>query len=547
MKRLKMILSLLLVISMLVGCSNKKADAGNDNAGGTTASNSTFVMQVNSDLISLDSSIATDGTSFTAISLMVDGLTEIDENSVVQPDLAESWDISEDGLVYTFHLVKDAKWSNGEPVTAHDFVFALQHLADPNTASEYNFILDSIHLVNAAEVISGEKPVEELGVKALDDYTLELTLSLPCGFLLSLMAFPSFFPINQKFYEQHGDQYATSKDSVLANGPYVLKDWVPGNSFSFVKNENYFKPEAQEGIVDNFEFKYIQDIQSAMLEYQSGNIDSVLLTGELVDAYKNEPGYKTKLAGYLWYLSINRLVPTLDNNDLLLAIGYSIDRDTIANNVLKNGAVAAEGFIPIGLAHSPDGTEYRQDAGKLTEYNPEKALEYYEKAKAALGGDPTITLLFEDSDESKNVAEFIQSNLETNLPGITVKLDSKPKKTRLELMTKNEFEIGLTRWGPDYGDPQTYMELLLPINTKNRYKSEKVISLVESAVRGELANDLQARWDAFKEAEKIAVTEDVGVIPVYQSGGAMVVNPKVSGISYHVAGLDNYRHVKKAE
>lgn len=542
MKKLKYFTVLALVIALVAGCSSKPADGG-ATGGTSTEGKSKVVVATDTDLSTMDHNIATDGTSFIAQTLVFSGLTELDENNMPIPEMAESWDINEDGTVYTFHLA-DAKWSNGTPVTANDFVYGWHRLIDQATASEYAFILSTITLKNADAVAAGELPLDELGVKALDDKTLEVTLDAPCDFLLGLLAFPSFFPLNQEFYEAQGDQYSLSPSNMIYNGPYVMTSWTPGNSYSFAKNPEYFKADTID--VEEIDFKFIQDTQSAMLEYQSGNLDVVKLSGEMVDAYKDQEGFTNRLQGYLWYLSLNFDVPELANDDLRQAIMYAVDRETIATNVLKDGSVAADGIIPIELSTGPDGKEYRDTAGKITNYDPAKAKEYYDKAKAALGKDVSIELLFEDTEASKAVAEYVQNNLETNCPGMTVTLNSKPKKTRLQMMQNGEYQMALHRWGPDYADPQTYLDLFLvgASNNYGKYENQKYQDLMLEATQGESARDSQARWNLLVEAEKVLVQEDAGVIPVYQNGGAMMIKPNVSGVEFHSAGVDSYRHMK---
>ena len=543
MKKSKILIVIGLVLALLVGCSGgSQTDTTTTDT--TAGGSKKAVIQTDVDLSTMNHMIATDGTSFIAIMLTMDGLVELDANGVPYPDIAKSWDISEDGLVYTFHLDENAKWNDASAVTANDFVFGWQTLANPETASEYNYLVQTLNIVNADAVVNGEKPVEELGVKAVDDVTFEVTLTTPSSFLVSLMAFPNFFPLKQEFYEAQGDAYSTDPTKLLANGPYVLDSWTSGNNFTFQKNVNYWKEN--DSNVDTIEFKFIQDTQSAMLEYQAGNIDVVKLSGEMVEAYKGEPGYTERLQGYLWYLDINRLQERLTNENLLNAISFAIDRKTIAENVLKDGSIEANGFIPVGLASSPDGKDFRDVAEDLTSYDPAKAAEFYELAKAELGGDVSLDLLFEDSEASKAVAEYIQSNLETNLPGITITLNSKPKKTRLELRRNNEFDLVLHRWGPDYQDPQTYLDLY-SAGVSDRYVNQKYEDLILSATKGELSTDPQGRWDAMLELERILVTETIGAIPIYQNGGGMMINPKLTGIMFQVGGVDNYRHMVIAE
>lgn len=544
MKKLKLFVVLAIVAALIAGCSSKPTDSGNGTGGTDPAAGTKVVVATDTDLSTMDHHIATDGTSFIAQTMAFSGLTELDAKNMPIPELATSWEISDDGTVYTFHLA-DANWSNGTLVTAKDFVYGWQRLINQDTASEYAFILSTVKMKNADAIAAGEMPIEELGVKAIDDKTLEVTLDAPCDFFLGLLAFPSFFPLNQEFYEAQGDQYALTPANMVYNGPYTMTQWTSGSGYSFAKNDQYFK--ADTIVTDEVEFKFIQDTQTAMLEYQSGNLDVVKLNGEMVDAYKDQEGFTNRLTGYLWYLSLNYQVPEIANDNLRQALAFAVDRETIAVSVLKDGSVAAEGIIPIELATGPDGVDYRVTSGKQVSFDPAKAQEFYDKAKAELGKDISIELLFEDTEASKSVAEYIQNNLETNCKGMTVTLNSKPKKTRLQMMQNGEYQIGLHRWGPDYADPQTYFDLFLVggANNYGKYDSQAYQDLVLEATVGESAKDSEARWDLLVQAEKVLVAEDAGVVPVYQNGGAMMIQPTVSGIEFHSAGVDSYRHMTK--
>lgn len=540
---LKKPLVLAMAGTMLVGCGS----SANGSAAGTTGGGSTVTVAMDADLNTMDYELATDGNSFIMQSMCVSGLAMLDADGQPQPDLAEKWDVSEDGKTYTFHLRDGIKWSNGEPVTANDFVYGWQRLVDPATASEYNFIVSTIGVENADEVIAGEKPVTDLGVEATDDSTFVVHLTQPCGFLLGLMAFPSFFPLNKDFYESKGDQFGVGDvGDLLYCGPYTMTDWKAGNQYTFTKNDDYWDADAVD--TDTVTFKFLQDTQSAMLEFQQGNIDVVKLASEQVDAYKNEEGFTTRLTGYAWRLDFNFEAEKINNEDLRKAISLAIDRNSLADDVLKDGSIAAKGFIPEQFAYGPDGKDYRETAGDLvdTDANADDAAAAYEKAKAALGGDVTIDLLYEDSEACKAVAENLQQQLQTALPGLTVTMNCKPKKTRLELSTSHQYEVMLTRWGPDYADPQTYLDLFRSTRAgyTGTYVNDEYNALLDKAFFGEDAADADKRWADMVEAEKMLVN-DYGTIPLYQNGGAMMINPKVTGIEFHSGGVDSYRFVKK--
>lgn len=254
----------------------------------------TVTVTAATDVLSWDSCVATDGTSFIAQIMMVSGLTKLDENGNVLLDLAESYDVSEDGTVYTFKIKDGAKWSNGTDVTADDFVFAWNRLVNPDTASEYDWWLETLSIDS---------------YQALDAKTLEVTLSRPSGIFLQGLAFPSAFPINEAFFTECGDLFATDAEHLLACGPYVLDSWTPGYGYEFSKNADYVDAAAYAASANKVVFRVLEDTQTALMEYQQGLVDTVTLAGEQVSANKDVDGFMQKLQGYLFYLQIN-----IDNN-----------------------------------------------------------------------------------------------------------------------------------------------------------------------------------------------------------------------------------------
>ena len=499
------------------------------------------------ELASMDQHIATDGLSFEVIAATIEGLYTVDVDGNAIPAIAESYDLSEDGLTYTFHLREEAKWSNGDPVTSNDFVYAWRRLVDPNTASEYAFIMDVAGVENAASVNSGDASLEELGVKAVDDYTLEVNLALPVPYFLQLMAFPSFFPLNESFVTEKGDDYAQSPDGLLANGPFKMTEWTQGHSFKVEKNDSYYDKENVK--LDGIEYKIMKDAQTAALEFDSGNMDIVRLTGEIVDLYKDNDAFTLIHEGYLWYIAPNEEVPELQNVNLRQALGRAVNKEQLTETVLNDGSTVADFIVPVSLATGPDGKDFREtSANDYMTYDVAVAGEYWEKAKQELGIDSlTLELLFEDTDALKKCAEFIQSELQTNLPGLTIELKSQPKKNRLELMRAGDYQLGITRWGPDYADPTTYLDMFITGNANNypNYSNADYDALMERIGKGDLVYDAEARWEAMKEAEELLIAQDAASLPMYQQGNTYLINPKVSGIETHSVGVPFiYKNVK---
>ena len=491
------------------------------------------------ELASMDQHIATDGLSFEVIAATIEGLYTLDADGNAIPAIAKSYDVSEDGLVYTFHLREDAKWSNGEPVTANDFVYAWRRLVDPNTASEYAFFMDVAGVVNAASVNAGEASLEELGVNAVDDYTLEVTLALPVPFFLQLMTFPSFFPMNEAFVTEKGADYAQTPEGLLANGPFKMTEWTQGHSFKVEKNDSYYDKDNVN--IDGIEYKIMKDAQTAALEFESGNLDVVRLTGEIVDLYKENEAFTLIHEGYLWYIAPNEEVEELQNVNLRQALGRAVNKEQLTETVLNDGSTVANFIVPVTLATGPDGKDFREtSANDYMTYDVEVAQEYWEKAKAELGIETlTLELLFEDTDSMKKCAEFIQSELKTNLPGLTIELKSQPKKNRLELMRAGDYQLGITRWGPDYADPTTYLDMFITGSSNNypNYSNEEYDALMNRIGKGDLVYDIEARWEAMKEAEELLIARDAAALPMYQQGNTYLIDQQVKGIETHSVGV----------
>ncbi|MBQ1322203.1 MAG: peptide ABC transporter substrate-binding protein [Erysipelotrichaceae bacterium] len=541
---MKKLLSLLMIMLLLVGCSGGN-NGGGDAAPADGGSDAVTVvtLQAPTPLISMDPVVVTDGTSFSALTMCFSGLMSLDADGNPVPDAAESFTVSDDGTLYTFKLRDGAVWSNGDPVTANDFVYAWDRMRSEESAADYAFLWD----ICAVE-----------SYKAVDDLTFEVKLSSPSGFFLGLTAFPSMFPINAKVAQEKGDQYALSTGDMVYNGPYTMTGWTAGYSFEFEQNPTYWDAaNFDANYAKKVIFREITDTQTALMEYESGNLDTVSLSGEQVDANSSAPGFVNRLAGYMYYLTINMGnnhhnrtgAADLSNANIRKAISFAIDREEIAR-VLNDGSVAAGGIVPIDLAANPaTGADFREDQGYIVSYDEAKAKDFYAKGVAELGHDVTFDLLY-GSDEGDSIikaAEQVQSYLEA--VGFTVNLNPKPKKERLDLAgtaDDHDYDVMLTRWGPDYADPQTYMDLFLTESVDYNdggYSSEVYDSLVHDAEFGAGVSDANMRWSLFLEAEKQLIVEDAAVVPVFQAGGAMIISPKISGIEFHSAAVDSYRHI----
>ena len=544
-------------VSALSACgssSTAASTAASSAASGAAATSSSALnIMLETPVQSLDPQVATDGTSFEVIADYTDGLMQMDADGAAIPACAESYEVSEDGKTYTFHIRQDANWANGDPVTAQDFVFGWQRAVDPNTASEYSYMLSDIgQVVNAAEIIAGEKDVTELGATAVDDKTLEVQLVVPVSYFLSLMYFPTFYPVNQKFYESCADTFGTSPETTLSNGAFVLTSYEPAaTAFTLEKNESYY--DADKVQLPGLNYQVIQDSQQALMSYQTGALDITLVNGEQVDQVKDDPAFDSRGAGYLWYISPNMGgVPELANQNLRLAMAFALDRESICSDVLKDGSEATFTAVPPQFATGPDGSDFSADQTKFADscaYDPDKAASYFETAKQELGADSFAFDMVVDSDDApQKVAQVVKEQLETTLPGLTINLVVEPKKQRVEDMQNGTFELGLTRWGPDYADPMTYLSMWTSGNSNNYglWSNADYDAIIEECSTGDLCTDPEGRWAAMYDAEKIVMDEAV-IYPLYTQCNAQMINPNVTGIEFHPVALNRvYKNAVKA-
>ncbi len=569
MKRAKAVVALLMASAMLLGMTGCGSSDGNAVNTGTsagdsaqadgsdvsgTASSSDLNIMLETPVESLDPQLATDGTSFEVIADYTDGLMQMDADGQAVEAVAERYEVSEDGLTYTFHIREDAVWSNGTPVTAADFVFAWQRAVDPAVASEYAYMLSDIgQIKNAAEIIAGEKDKSELGVTALDDSTLQVELNVPVSYFLSLMYFPTFYPVNEAFFNSCADTFATSPETTLSNGAFLLDAYEPAaTTFHLTKNEDYYNADNVK--LAGLNYQVIQDSQQALMSYQTGALDTTLVNGEQVDQVKDDPEFKTIGAGYLWYVSPNiAAVPELANLNVRLAFTMAINREAITGDVLKDGSLPTYTAVPMQFAAGPDGSDYSADQSRYSDvcaYDAAKAAEYWNAGLAELGiAELTLDMVVDADDAPQKVAQVLKEQWETTLPGLTVNLVVEPKKQRVEDMQNGNFQLGLTRWGPDYADPMTYLGMWITDNSNNYglWSNAEYDAIIDECTTGDLCTDAKGRWARLYDAEKL-VMDDAVIFPLYTQCNAEMLSSKVTGIEFHPVALNRvYKNAVKTE
>ena len=511
-------------------------------------------VMLSTNVMSLDTNLATDGESFEVIADCIDGLMQMDADGAAIPAIAESYDLSEDGKTYTFHL-RDAKWQNGDPVTANDFVFAWRRICQE--AGEYAYLFDtSVGCVKNADAIiyEGADPTT-LGVSAPDEKTFVVELEVPVSFFPSLMYFPTFYPINEAFYNScEAGTYGTSPETFLSNGAFVLESYTPGTAnLSVKKNADYW--DADRVKLAGIKYQVVGSSDNALTAFKTGALDVVTISGNQVASAQKDAKLSENLtvtgAGYLWYLTFSQTENNaeggkLANTNLRLAISNSIDREALVEDYVMDGSLDTYTAVPPQFAASATtGEDFSADQEKFADvcgYNPEKALEYYNAAIEELGTDTfTFTMIYgnNEGDEVAKVAQAIKSQVEENLPGLTINLQPMTKAERIDKMQNDNFDVALTRWGPDYADPMTYLDMWITDNSNNYgfWSNEQYDAIIADCTTGAHISDYDARWAAMYDAETLVMNEAV-IAPLYTKANANLLTAGVSGIEFHPVALN---------
>ncbi|WP_408607128.1 peptide ABC transporter substrate-binding protein [Halobacillus mangrovi] len=522
---------LVLVLSACSGGdSGTSSESGGEGSGDSSAKQE-ITVTAKSEIPSMDPSLITDSVGFQWAGETLEGLYRLDENSNLTEGMAKEGTVSDDGLTWTFKL-RDAQWSNGDPVTANDFVYSWRRAVDPDVGSEYGpYFLGGI-IKNASAISNGEKDIEELGVKAVDDKTLEVQLEKPVPYFKSMTVFVTFMPLNQSYVEEQGENFATEAEYTLSNGPFKMTSWNHGEGWTVEKNEDYWDAEAVQ--LEKINAKVIKEVSTGVNLYESGELDQTELNAEFVDQYKTNEAFNIAEKPYLYFFKFNQEAnEALANVDARKAISYAIDRQSLVDVILNDGSVPAEGYVPSNFVSMPNSEkDFREAQGPLVESNEEKAKEHWSKALEALGTDSvTIELMGDDTGTSKNVMAYYKDQLESKLDGLTIEVVEVPFKERVRRDSASEFEMEAATWGPDYVDPNTYLNMYLTDGQNNNmnYSNPEYDALIEKA-NGEYAQDPEKRYETFLEAEQLLLEEDAAVAPIYQDAKAQLFRPSIKGV-----------------
>lgn len=507
-------------------------------------SKTTLAISASDVIASMDSSINTDVIGGQNITNTMDGLYRFDGNKL-QPAMATKIvKPTNNGLTYTFPL-RHAKWSNGKPVKAQDFVYAWRRTVDPKTASQYAYIYEGIK--NAADISAGKKPVNSLGVKALDDHTLQVTLDDPIPFFNKLVANAVFFPLYKPSVEKAGKQYGLNSKGMVFNGPFKLVNWhVSDNSWTEVKNKSYWNADKVK--LNKVEFYVTKDPNTGLNLYDANRINRLeKISGDTARQVSSYDTFSIDKEASTFYIEPNqKKYAFFRNKKIRQAISYSINRDQLNNNVLGKTTGFTTSVVPSGMSNNPqtnvDFTKEPEIEGvkKYSSYNPKLAKKLWKEGIKETGQkNLNFTLLGDDTDSSKKQNEYIQGEMEKNLPGLNLTLSNVPFKSRLTKSTNGDFDMVVTAWNADYPDPYSFLQIFMSDNAQNnsKWSNKEFDDLVKKSATTD-ANDEMKRWDDLLQADKI-LTEEQGVIPLYQYYQANLTRKNVKNYVVSPNGMYN--------
>ena len=512
---MKKILLILTLLVFALSCGKK---------GG---SGSTFTLNIVTEPSSIDPQITTDIPGGTVDELILEGLLRKDKTGKSVAGIAQKWEKSKDGLVWTFHLRDGVKWSNGDPVTANDFKAGWIRGLNPDTAGSNASIL---FVIKNGEKYNAKKVSEnEVGIKVIDDKTLQVTLESPTPYFDDLVTFKSFMPLNQKFYNEAKDKYFTEAKYAISNGPYTLEKWTHDSELKFKKNPNYW--DAGNVKIDNVELKIIAT-DSAVNAFKNKEVDVTAVTFEQAKEFAGKPELVKANDGGIYYLLFNTKENVFKNAKVRRAITMAINKEELVNKVLEGSEKLTKTFTPSGIGLNGVSKDFPAEvATDQPKFNVAEAKKLLAEGlkEEGLSELPRFEILFNDTGSRKAIAEYIQESLRNNL-GANVELDKVSGKERIERTKKRDYQISLQNWTGDFLDPITYLDLFDSTNANNRgdfknVKYDELTKIVKSSA------DPKVRVPAMIQMEKL-ISEEQPITILFQKQKLYLVNPKVKNLGF---------------
>ncbi|MBB4824622.1 dipeptide transport system substrate-binding protein [Sporosarcina luteola] len=553
MKKWLMFMAMAMLALVLAACTANK-DAGKEpektdantpseddgKGSGEEASAGDKILYMNNgeEPTSFDPSIGFDAVSWSALNNIMEGLTRLDDNHKAVEATAEKIDISEDGLTYTFTIRDNAKWSNGDPVVAGDFVYAWKHMLDPATASPASFLA---YFIEGAEAYNNEEgSADEIGIKAEDDKTFVVKLTAPNEAFLNIITNPSFFPINEKVAADN-PQWHANADTFVGNGPFKLASWDHDVSFEFEKNEHYWDADAVK--LDKVHWAMVNDSNTAYQMYQSGELDVSGVPSEMAEQLKDSDELRVDDEAGLYFYRFNTSMEPFTNKKIRRAFGMAIDQEEIVKYVTKNDEKPAHGFVTYGFI-GPDGKEFRDSVGDLISYNPEEAKKLLEEGMKEEGYTelPKVTLTYNTSESHQAIAIALQSKFKEVL-GVDTELQNVESGVFASEQKEFKYQMSRSSFLYDYADPVNALESFITGSSMNRttWSNAEYDKLIED-IKNE--TDETKRWELLQDADRLLM-EEMPIFPLYFYNQTTLEKPGVTGILRHPVGYLDLKYADK--
>ncbi|MBF0708641.1 peptide ABC transporter substrate-binding protein [Alkalihalobacillus hwajinpoensis] len=535
-----MLLSLVLLIS-IVGCTTTENSSSESNSGNDDAKqeDGAKVLKLNngSEPTSFDPPIGFDSVSWNALNNLMEGMTRLDKEDQPQPAAAKEWDLSEDGKTYTFHLREDAKWSNGEPVTAEDFEYAWKRLANPDTASPAAFLA---YFIEGAEAFNtGEGSEDDMMVKAVDETTLEVTLESPVAYFPSVISNPAFFPVHKATVEEN-PEWHTEADTYVSNGPFKLTKWEHDSKFEFSKNENYW--DAANVKLDKVDWAMVDDTNTEYQMYKTGELHTSDVPADLSEELFNDGQAQVEDQSGTYFYRFNLEMEPFQNENIRKAFAMAVDQQKIVEFVTKNEEKPANGFVAYGFEDAAGG-DFREVGGDLVTTDADQAKELLEKGMEEEGYDelPAVTLTYNTSDDHKKIAETLQQMYKEVL-GVDVDLANQEWNVFSDEQKQLNLQFSRSSFLADYADPINFLESFQSGHSMNRtgWSNEEYDSLIAQAKE---ETDEAKRFEYMHDAEAL-LFEEMPIFPIHFYNQVYLQNEDVTGIVRHPVG---YMELKWAD
>lgn len=519
MRRLRLTGIVLLSVMLGLACTKKSTTAPTAVAAKTSASatqSAILNFHLNFDPEYLDPGLISEDAGNQIAQALYEGLVQHRaEDLTIEPALAERWEQSEDQRSYLFHLRPGIRWSDGTPITAHDFVFAWERVLNPATASKTAFLL--YHIKNGRPYNQGKlTDAKQLGVQAIDDTTLQVTLENPTPFFMQLILNPAFLPVPRHVVAKHGADWVKPAHFVTG-GPFLLQEWTPYKWIRVAKNTKYWAAERVH--LDQIVFHIVEDQETSLKMYDAGTLDIIWQAPPAkIAALKARPDFIVAPYASVYYYHINVEAPPMQQQALRQALGLAIDRQILTKQFLHDVQVASPNMVPVGIAGYP----YAEGLA----FNPERARAVLKEAGVDPAKLPTITVQYNTLDLHKTIAEVLQQMWKQHL-GITVQLQNQEWKTLIKTYNTRQYQLGRYGWVADYVDPNSFLEIWMSDSTENHtgWANADYDRLMHAAAR---EADPQQRFARLAEAERILLRE-APVLPLFTHARTYLLKPQVKG------------------